>query len=181
MMDFCHTGSVSTIVAELEIYCGSKKSDRTFLQTMTSIGNWVGIALAGFISDRKGRKKCLCWGLVLMNTASLLLFSGVYTHSISHLAISEFIFGFTNKLVYLNLLVMLTRFMNKKDCGTATLAWFVIATGLSYVVLAAINEFAHNWRVIYYTFASGFVVLSVVCFFLLKEDPIFLFDIGHIK
>ena len=59
--------------------------------------------------------------------------------------------------------------------------FWLFRTGLSYVVLAAINEFAHNWRVIYYTFASGFVVLSVVCFFLLKEDPIFLFDIGRIK
>lgn len=34
---------------------------------------------------------------------------------------------------------------------------------------------------IYYTYASGFVILSVVCFILLKEDPIFLFDIGRIK
>jgi len=38
---------------------------------MNSIGSWVGIALAGLISDRKGRKKCLCGGVILMNMASI--------------------------------------------------------------------------------------------------------------
>lgn len=43
------------------------------------------------------------------------------------------------------------------------------------MMLSAINAYFHDWLIITYTYAVGISVCSIASFFILKEDPVFLF------
>lgn len=110
------------------------------LQSAVGLGNLFGIIFAGTISDRKGRKLCFCIGVILFNVTCLrtqkinaVQFIGINTQNIPLLIISEFVTGFSNKMVYLNCLVLLTRFLNKSDYEMGTVGWFVIQYYCCYV------------------------------------------------
>lgn len=101
MMDFCTISTFwiipvdkGTITAELGIYCGEKKDQRTLLQSAAGIGNLFGIVFAGTISDRKGRKLCFCIGIILYTLTCLR------THKIMQSNSSELIF--TTSLYWLS-------------------------------------------------------------------------------
>lgn len=108
-------------------------------------------------------------------------FIGITTHDIPLLIISEFIAGFSNKMVYLNVLVLLTRFLSKKDYEMGTVGWFVIQYGISMIAVAGIHEYFNNWRANFYIYSVGFLLCAVASFFILWEDPIYLFDTGHLR
>lgn len=108
-------------------------------------------------------------------------FLGITTHDIPLLIISEFISGFSNKMVYLNVLVLLTRFLNKKDYEMGTIGWLVIQYGVSMIAVAGIHEYFNDWRANFYIYSIGFFFCAIAAFFILWEDPIYLFDTGHLR
>jgi hypothetical protein len=50
---------------------------------------------------------------------------GVYIKGVTLLLLAEFISGFSNKMIYLNFLVLLTRFMKKESYEIGTLGWLI--------------------------------------------------------
>lgn len=40
----------------MDLICGSKKEVRNLIQTVTGLGSWPGIFLAGIVGDWKGKK-----------------------------------------------------------------------------------------------------------------------------
>jgi hypothetical protein len=55
----------------------------------------------------------------------LVQFIGVYTGSVILLFLADIIHGIAGKLIYINLMVMLTRFLKREDYELATLGWFI--------------------------------------------------------
>ena len=49
------------------------------------------------------------------------------------------------------------------------------------MIIAGLNALFGNWRPIAYFYSVGLVIVSVAGLFLLKEDPVFLFDSGKLK
>lgn len=57
---------------------------------------------------------------------------------------------------------------------------FLYSHGLSQVIIAGINATFENWRAVAYVYSIGISLCSIAAFFILKEDPVFLFDVGRI-
>ena len=49
------------------------------------------------------------------------------------------------------------------------------------IAVAGIHEYFNNWRINFYIYSIGFLCCSVASFFILWEDPIYLFDTGHLR
>lgn len=49
------------------------------------------------------------------------------------------------------------------------------------MAISALNIIFKNWHAIAYVYAVGITICTVVSFFILKEDPVFLFEVGQIE
>jgi hypothetical protein len=52
--------------------------------------------------------------------------------------------------------------------------------GLSQIIISGINYAFGDWRVIIYVCSVGIVGCSIASLFIIKEDPVFLFEFGRI-
>jgi uncharacterized membrane protein len=84
-------------------------------------------------------------------------------------------------MIYLNFLLLLTRFLRKSGYEAGTLGWMIIGQGVSQMAIAGMNELFESWRAVAYSYVFGIVVLSIAAMFVIKEDPVFLFDSGLLK
>ncbi|XP_076254271.1 organic cation transporter protein-like [Rhynchophorus ferrugineus] len=63
--EFIYSGVETTILQEYDLQCDENLWKLTMVGTMNSAGQFVGLIISGFISDRYGRKMLLIWGMVL--------------------------------------------------------------------------------------------------------------------
>jgi hypothetical protein len=55
-----------------------------------------------------------------------------------------------------------------------SLGWLLLARGLTQMFIAGINEIFNEWSIIVWIYAVGIIICSILGFFILKEDPVFL-------
>jgi hypothetical protein len=51
---------------------------------------------------------------------------------------------------------------------------------MGQTALSGLNTAFNDWRIIAYVFSIGIAVCSIAALLILKEDPVFLFDVGRI-
>lgn len=51
---------------------------------------------------------------------------------------------------------------------------------MGQTALSGLNAVFNDWRIIAYVFSVGIALCSIAAMFVLKEDPVFLFDVGKI-
>ena len=124
------------------MYCDSKKDDRVFIQSAPSFGNLGGIFFAFFISDRYGRKFSIILSLILINIGILgnykdisAQYVGINQNIITLLWMAEIIYGFSGKVVYVNVLIICTRFLRKSLYEGTSVGWYIVAYALTYLEL----------------------------------------------
>lgn len=54
----------------------------------------------------------------------------------------------------------------------------LVSAGIPDLVIAGVNEFLQSWKWLFGIYASGMLVLTILSYFVLEEDPIFYFDKG---
>lgn len=54
-----------------------------------------------------------------------------------------------------------------------------VSAGIPDLIIAGVNEFLQSWKWLFGIYASGMLILSIISYFILEEDPIFYFDKGE--
>jgi hypothetical protein len=57
----------------------------------------------------------------------------------------------------------------------------LLRCGLAQIAIAVVNEYFNNWRILYCIYTVGLCACSIASFYILLEDPIFLFDMGRVE
>ncbi|CAG9769662.1 unnamed protein product [Ceutorhynchus assimilis] len=70
--DFVYSGVEHTILKEYNLQCDNNLWKLTMVGTINNIGQFFGLMISGFISDKYGRKVVLVWGVVLSGICGCL-------------------------------------------------------------------------------------------------------------
>jgi hypothetical protein len=49
------------------------------------------------------------------------------------------------------------------------------------IVIAGVNEYFNDWRILFYIYCCGMLLCTIASFYILWEDPIYLFDSGKLR
>lgn len=111
-----------------------------------------------------GKKFSLVIGLIFLSVSTLFTFLGGMNQNSSFLVMSEVILGFANKVVCLNALIILTRFLEKKDYEMATIGWSICGMGTSQLFIATLNSLFPGWKLLFAIFAIPLAILAFLSF-----------------
>ncbi|XP_050313329.1 solute carrier family 22 member 3-like [Anthonomus grandis grandis] len=70
--EFVYNGEEKTILQEFDLQCDNNLWKLTLVGTINNIGQFFGLFISGFMSDRYGRKKLLIWGMALSSIAGCI-------------------------------------------------------------------------------------------------------------
>jgi hypothetical protein len=60
-------------------------------------------------------------------------------------------------------------------------SFVLLRVGFVLILVSFVNEHFNNWRILYCIYTVGLLACSIVSFYILLEDPIFLFDMGRVE
>jgi hypothetical protein len=60
-------------------------------------------------------------------------------------------------------------------------SFVLLRNGLGQILIAIVNEYFNNWRIFYCIYTVGLFACSIASFYILLEDPIYLFDMGRLE
>jgi MFS family permease len=94
MIEFCSVTNQDSLTAKLDLYCDGRKDDRNLIQSITGMGNMLGVLMVNWLADRKGKRFCVFLALFLASVYSYCLFIGILSNSIELILFSQFLIGY---------------------------------------------------------------------------------------
>ncbi|XP_054732985.1 solute carrier family 22 member 3-like [Anastrepha obliqua] len=141
--DFIFRDKEVTIANEFGIYCGAEWK-LTMVGTFGNVGQFVGIPLGGYVSDRFGRRTALAFGGFFSGILGLIRsFSPNYTTFV----IFEFLDNMASSPMYSTCFIVGIELVGPKRrvvaCSIVTIFY-----AIGEILLAVVAKYFQNWRLI---------------------------------
>ncbi|XP_063224048.1 organic cation transporter protein-like [Bacillus rossius redtenbacheri] len=164
----------STIVSEFGLTC-DQEWKRSVPGTVNNIGQFIGLPLAGFISDKIGRKKSLVFSASLVCLLGLLR---SFTWSFNSFIALEFLDAVVNGGIYFSSFILGIEMVNPRRrvlAGTI----LSVSYSLGESLLGAIAMFVKSWRTLLRVIYAP-TILFLTYSWLIPESTRWLVSQGHL-
>jgi MFS family permease len=175
ILEFCTPTNQQTLTASLEIFCDGRKDDRNLIQSMGGLGNVIGVLMVNWLADRKGKRFCICLSIILASTFSFTMLVGILHNSLDLITASQFIIGFAYGAYATLSFFMGSRYLSDLS-KFVVLIFYLCGSGTAQITIAFINEFFPGWHAYLAVYAVGFTATALLAPFLVKEDPVYLYN-----
>ncbi|XP_050697768.1 organic cation transporter protein-like [Eriocheir sinensis] len=162
---FDSTTYTSTITAEMQLVC-SREHLRTAYQSVYLVGVFFGAPVSGFLADRYGRRRMVCWSIFLYVVLSI---ASAWLPGIGSILVTRFILGFLHAVLLLVTYILVVEIAEPRRRSLLGLTVYIVFA-LSVVAWGGVAYALRDWRILQ-TVASLPGLLLLPCLWFLDESP----------
>ncbi len=132
--------------------------------------------MVNWLADRKGKKFCIILSIFLALLHSLFFLFGSLYFSVQVLAISQFLIGYSLSSFMTLIYLLGSKYLDGEMRHYVVILFNMFGTGFGQISMAIINTYFPGWQ--FYAIINMVFFSFSLCasFFIVKEDPIFLFN-----
>ncbi|KAF5303515.1 hypothetical protein FQR65_LT08214 [Abscondita terminalis] len=162
---FIYESTEISIMHDFNLHCDENLKALTFVGTMNGVGKFIGLPIAGFISDKYGRKNVLIGSMLICGIIGLLR---SFSKSYILFVLLEFLDSLFCTGIYPSAYVLGSEFVGPKKRTLIAIMQF-LSFGCGSIILGSAAWFIQSWRTLLRVLYS-FYMVTLVYYWLLPES-----------